>query len=150
MDLKQEIDDLADWSGTGAERMPPEAGFLVCDSQGKVVICSPYAAETYGDDPRALEGRQINMLLSEISPAGIPSNRRRMDLDELSNKVGIWRRVNVEHTDGRRIQLIVSVERLEINQVCHFLLYLRRPHDVFRQAGNDPKGAQNESRLFRL
>jgi PAS domain S-box-containing protein len=101
------------------------AGFLVCDSQGRVAICSPSAAQVLGTVPSDIEGKPIDILLHESEPSGSAPVLRHIDLAGLSGKIG-WHRFDTPRTSGRKVPVSVSVERLEVDRVGYFLLRLHR------------------------
>lgn len=103
-----------------------EAGFMVCDSRGKVLLCSPLAAEIHGATPAELEGLTLDELLQPRSNA---KRRTPVDLAKLSGQ-SKWRRLSLTNENGHPIEVDASATKFEIDQSPFFILRLRRADEI--------------------
>lgn len=133
MEPRQEFDFLADKRVAGhhpfTERAEQENGFLVCARNGRVVLCSPAAAEIYGGEAKAVEGMCISLLLLEHGAVDDAPLQSSLDLDGMSEKPG-WRRCFAVLAGGSEIPLIMTVQRFEVDAYAFYLLKLSRLHDA--------------------
>ena len=98
--------------------------FLVCDSQGKVVLCSSSAATIFRGDPDEVEGLSIQFLLLERDYVGF-APPMAWDLEGLYQRPRRYR-FDFLTADGREVPVKVSISRFELNQLPHYLLHLHR------------------------
>lgn len=105
---------------------PAEAGFMVCDSHGKVLLCSPLAAEIHGGTPAELEGLTVDELLQPRSSA---KRRTSIDLAKLCGQ-SKWRRLSLKTDDERPVEVDASATKFEIDGAPLFILRLRRTEDI--------------------
>jgi PAS domain-containing protein len=125
-----ELAELAGWTGEGRgvgtrPAVPVDAGFVVCDSHGRVVLCSSTAAELYGGTPTDLQRLTAGKLLVEVGFHSHETVYLTRNLAYLSNQGG-WRLCNATTLDGNRLEVAVSVARFEVDHTPLFLLRLRR------------------------
>lgn len=129
MDLMEEIDRLAHWSEMGSRSLAfdaeSNAGFLICDRQGRVVLAGKDAAELFHIDQSELRGRPIAGLLADSSPKGLDflGHRPLSDLDDLSTKDG-WRMFQAIPSRGREFPVAVSVNRFEVDALPLYVFRL--------------------------
>lgn len=130
-----ELAELAGWTGKGRSvgahlAVPVDAGFVVCDSHGRVVLCSPAAAELYGGTPADLQRLTAGELLAEVGSHSHESGYLTRNLAYLSNQGG-WRLFNATTLGGDRLEVAASLARFEVDHTPLFLLRLRRVRDAW-------------------
>ena len=99
-----------------------ETGFLVCDRQGRILLCSPLAAALLRRDPAGIEGLSVGGLF----PARHDERENHSPGIAGPNVRSGWLRVNAASADGHPILVETSMMDFEIERVPLFLLHLRR------------------------
>ena len=124
--------ELAGW--TSARRnvgtqpaVPVDAGFVVSDNHGRILLCSPTAAELYCGSPADLQGLTVGALLAEVGLHSHETAYLTRKLAYLSRR-GDWQLFTATALDGSLIEVSASVAKFEVDHVPLFLLRLRRLH----------------------
>lgn len=126
-----ELAELAGWTSAGesagAQHLatPVDAGFVVCDNRGRILLCSPTAAELYCGTPTDLQGLTAGELLAEVGLHSHETAYLTRNLAYLSKRGG-WRLFSATTLDGSPIEVAASIAKFEVDHVPLFLLRLRR------------------------